>query len=231
MRRIILTASGGPFAARKRLNLERVTVAETLRHPRWNMGRKITVDSATMMNKGLELIEARWLFNMPPNRIDIVLHPESIVHSLVEFNDGNLLAQLSVSDMRFAIQYALTYPERLNGRLPSLNLAQLGQLHFAPPDLRRFPCLALARAAAEKGGSMPAALNAANETAVESFLDGRIALPGIGRIVEAVMNRHNSIADPGLADILETDSWARRTAAQLIAGKNKISRKKPARQN
>jgi 1-deoxy-D-xylulose-5-phosphate reductoisomerase len=216
VRRLMLTASGGPFAHNPRLDLEKVTVAEALKHPRWNMGRKVTVDSATMMNKGLEIIEAHWLFGVPFDRIDVVVHPESIVHSMVEFQDGNVLAQLSVSDMRFAIQLALTWPERLDGGLPALDLARLGTLHFAAPDEARFPCLNLARAAARAGGTMPVILNAANEVAVQEFLNGKLSFPGIWRTVEQVMGRHTALADPDLPDILAVDRWARAEAGRLI---------------
>lgn len=216
VRRLMLTASGGPFAHKPHLDLEKVTVGEALKHPRWNMGRKVTVDSATMMNKGLEIIEAHWLFGMPLEHITVVMHPESIVHSMVEFKDGNILAQLSVSDMRFAIQSALTWPERLDGGLPALDLARLGMLHFSAPDEARFPCLRLARMAAGTGGTMPAILNAANEMAVQEFLNGKLSFPGIWRTVEQVLARHTALADPDLPDILAADSWARMEAGQLI---------------
>ncbi len=214
-RRIILTASGGPFFNTPQVDFDKVTVAEVLKHPRWKMGRKVTVDSATMMNKGLERMEARWLFGLDLEHIDVLVHPESVVHSLVEFADGGLLAQLSASDMRFAIQYALLYPDRAEGGLPALDLAALGALHFAPADERRFPCLALAREAGRAGGTMPAVLNAANEIAVQEFLGGRLAFSGIGRLVERVMGRHAPAADPGLDAILEADRWARRAAADM----------------
>ncbi len=216
VRRLMLTASGGPFAHNPHLDLEKVTVAEALKHPRWNMGRKVTVDSATMMNKGLEIIEAHWLFGMPFDRIEVLIHPESIVHSMVEFQDGNILAQLSVSDMRFAIQLAFTWPERLDGGLPALDLAQLGTLHFAAPDETRFPCLRLARAAALAGGTMPVILNAANEIAVQEFLNGKLSFPGIWRTVEQVLGKHAALTDPGLPDILAADRWAREEAGHLI---------------
>ena len=212
VRRILLTASGGPFALKPEIDFDKVTVAEALRHPRWNMGKKVTVDSATLMNKGLEIMEAHWLFGVPVEKIDVVIHPESIVHSLVEFVDGSVLAQLSPPDMRFAIQYALTYPERTDGGLPSLDLAKAGPLHFKEPDEKRFPCLRLAREAARTGGTMPAVLNAANEVAVRRFLDAEIMFSGIWRLVEKVMSKHRMIAKPGLDDILEADAWARKTA-------------------
>ncbi len=217
VRALILTASGGPFLRVPRRTLETVTAAEALRHPRWAMGRKVTVDSATMMNKGLELIEAHWLFGVPYDRIRIVIHPESIVHSLVEFRDGAVLAQLSRSDMRYAIQYALTWPERLDGGLPALDLARVGALHFQAPDEQRFPCLRLARAAADIGGTMPVVLNAANEVAVQAFLDGTLRFPGIWRAVEAVMDRHAAgRRAPNLEEILDADRWARAEAQRRI---------------
>ncbi len=218
VRKLILTASGGPFAAQPELDLNTVTVAAALRHPRWKMGRKVTVDSATMMNKGLEVIEARWLFDMDLERIEVMLHPESIVHSMVELTDGSLLAQLSVSDMRFAIQYALTWPQRLDGQLPPLDLARLGALHFSLPDMERFPCLALARAAAGAGGTMPAVLNAANEVAVEEFLADRLSFAGIWRVVEQTMAAHQMQNNPDLAAIMHADNWARRAAREKAAG-------------
>jgi len=212
IRRILLTASGGPFGALPKVNLHNVTVQETLKHPRWNMGRKVTVDSATLMNKGLEIMEAHWLFGVPLDRIGVVVHPESIVHSMVEFADGSLLAQLSVPDMRFAIQYALTYPVRLDGGLPALHLPAWGALHFSEPDERRFPCLSLAREAARQGGTLPAVLNAANEVAVRKYLDEQIRFPGIWRIVGRVMEKHRRVRDPGLEDVLAADAWARAAA-------------------
>ncbi len=217
VRRLILTASGGPFARDRSIDLDRVSVAEALQHPRWRMGRKISIDSATMMNKGLEIIEARWLFGIPLDRIDVVLHPESIVHSLVEFRDGGLLAQMSASDMRYAIQSALTWPDCLDGGLPPLDLAQLGALHFGKPDEARFPCLPLARAAAQTGGTMPAVLNAANEVAVQAFLAGHLSFPGIWRTVEATLNGHRAAPEPNLQAVVEADRWARAEARARIA--------------
>ena len=210
---IILTASGGPFHNRPRVNFDKVTVAEALNHPKWHMGRKVSVDSATLMNKGLEVIEAHWLFGMPMKAIEVVVHPESIVHSAVEFVDGGVLAQLSVPDMRFAIQYALTYPERVDGHLPRLDLARRGFLRFHEPDYDRFPCLRLARDAGEKGGSAPAVLNAANEVAVEKFLGGRIAFSGIWHTVGNVLRKHRATADPSLEEIVAADAWARAAAS------------------
>jgi 1-deoxy-D-xylulose-5-phosphate reductoisomerase len=212
VKRILLTASGGPFALKPDIDFDKVTVSEALRHPRWNMGKKVTVDSATLMNKGLEIMEAHWLFGVPVEKIDVVVHPESIVHSMVEFVDGSVLAQLSLPDMRFAIQYALTYPERVDGHLPALDLATMGPLHFKEPDEKRFPCLRLAREAARAGGTMPAVLNAANEIAVQKFLDGKTTFSGVGRLVESVMAQHRIRTKPDLNDILEADAWARKVA-------------------
>lgn len=212
VRAIILTASGGPFAARPEVDLASVTADQALNHPRWNMGRKVTVDSATLMNKGLEVMEAQWLFDVPLERIEVLIHPESLVHSLVEYVDGSLLAQLSVPDMRLAIQYALTWPERCDGGLPRLSLADARALHFQPPDERRFPCLALARRAAAQGGLAPAVLNAANEVAVDRFLSREIPFPGIWRLVEHALNAHRPEAAPSLETILAADAWARRAA-------------------
>jgi 1-deoxy-D-xylulose-5-phosphate reductoisomerase len=225
VKRLILTASGGPFASRSEVDFEKVTVAEALKHPRWNMGRKVTVDSATLMNKGLEIMEAHWLFGVPFDSIDVLIHPESIVHSMVEFVDGGVLAQLSPPDMRYAIQYALTWPERVDGGLPSLSPAGLSALHFHAPDANRFPCLELARRAAVTGGTLPAALNAANEEAVASFLDGGISFAGIWRTVEDVMNRHAVLADPSLEQIVEADGWARRAARELCLSPRGTGRK------
>jgi len=216
VRRIILTDSGGPFAGRSTVDFDKVTIEEALKHPRWNMGKKVTVDSATMMNKGLEIMEARWMFKADLRQIDVLIHPESIVHSLVEFIDGTILAQISKPDMRFAIQYALTYPDRLDGKLPALDLSKLGVLHFAPPDEKRFPCLALARRAAIEGGTMPAILNAANEVAVHEFLRGGIKFSGIWRIVEKLMGKHRNNKNPSLEEIILADQWAR-DEAKLIA--------------
>jgi 1-deoxy-D-xylulose-5-phosphate reductoisomerase len=219
VRKIILTASGGPFAGREKIDFDSVTVAEALKHPRWKMGRKVTIDSATMMNKGLEMMEARWLFDIGLDKIEILIHPESIVHSLVEFMDGAMLAQLSKSDMRFAIQYALTYPDRVDGKLPALNLSELGALHFSIPDEKRFPCLALARQAAREDGAMPAVLNAANEVAVREFLQDKIKFSGIWRVVEKVMGKHRSQSNPSLEEIILADQWARAEAMNIINNK------------
>lgn len=212
---IILTASGGPF--RKEADLEGVTVEKALAHPNWSMGKKITVDSATLMNKGLEVIEARWLFGLDYDKIRVVVHPQSIIHSMVEFRDGSVLAQLGVPDMRLPIQYALTYPDRLAGNVPRLDPLGMRELTFEPPDTGRFPLLDLAYRAGRRGGTLPAAMNAANEVAVEFFLAGKIRFTHIYRVVEEVMSRHHITDSPGLSAILEADSWAR-AAAGVVAG-------------
>jgi 1-deoxy-D-xylulose-5-phosphate reductoisomerase len=212
--RIVLTASGGPFAGRDGVDFSKVRVDEALNHPRWNMGKKVTIDSATLMNKGLEVMEASWLFDMDLDRIDVVVHPQSIVHSLVEFIDGSMMAQLSVPDMRFAIQYALSWPERWKSDLPRTDLHAVSPLEFEEPDEKRFPCLALARSAAVTGGTMPAVLNAANEVAVQRFLDNRMPFAGIWQTVEKVMELHKVIASPDLEAIIEADKWARKAARE-----------------
>jgi len=214
--RLILTASGGPFASRPEVDFEAVTPAEALAHPRWSMGPKVTVDSATMMNKGLEILEARWLFNIPVEKIGVVVHPESIVHSLVTFVDGATLAQLSVPDMRFPIQYALTWPDRLAATLPELDLVQQKSLTFLDTDERRFPCLRLIREAACAGGTMPAVANAADEVAVEAFLRGRIAFAGIWRIIERVMSEHAVRPCDDFDAVFCADAWARERACALL---------------
>jgi 1-deoxy-D-xylulose-5-phosphate reductoisomerase len=219
VRRLILTASGGPFRTRAKEELARVTVAEALSHPTWHMGPKITVDSATMMNKGLEIIEAHHLFGLPEESIAVILHPESRVHSLVEYVDGTLIAQLSVNDMRFPILYALAWPDRLPSPFGALDLAEVGNLRFEPADDGRFPCLALARAALRAGGSVPAVLNAANEEAVAAFLDGRLNFTGIAQVVEDAVERES--AEPqGIADleaVFAADRRGRRWAIETIA--------------
>jgi len=219
VRKVILTASGGPFRRSSSQEMEKVTVAQALKHPTWSMGRKITIDSATMFNKGLEMIEAHWLFGLPMSRVDVVVHPQSIVHSMVEFIDGSVLAQLSVTDMCFPIQYAVTYPERMPSGLPPLDLAKLGNLSFEAPDEKRFPALRLAREAGEAGGTLPGVFNAANEVAVEAFLEGRISFPRIWGMVESVMQEHRTEKNPNLDSIVAADQWARVQAkAQLGRG-------------
>jgi 1-deoxy-D-xylulose-5-phosphate reductoisomerase len=219
VRRLILTASGGPFRTTPLEEFDRVTPQQALSHPVWRMGARITIDSATMMNKGLEIIEAHWLFGLPPERIAVLIHPESIVHSVVEFQDGFLLAQLSVADMRLPIQYALTYPERLpnTAEWAGLDLAALGCLHFEAPDGGRFPCLNLARAALAEGGVFPCALNAADEVAVEAFLGGKLRFSDVPRVIEKVMIRTPKVEPRALRDVLECDREARRRAAEAVA--------------
>jgi 1-deoxy-D-xylulose-5-phosphate reductoisomerase len=205
--RIILTASGGPFRTRK--SLADVTPEEASRHPNWDMGTKITVDSASMFNKALEIIEARWLFGVETERIEVVVHPQSIVHSMVEFNDGSIIAQMGPPDMRVPIQFALTYPEHLDGPAPRLDIANPFRLDFEPPDMEKFPAVRLGFEAAAVGGTMGAVLNAANEVAVERFLNGDITFPDIWGLVEGAMNTHDLVEDPTLPDILAADEWAR----------------------
>jgi 1-deoxy-D-xylulose-5-phosphate reductoisomerase len=216
VRRIILTASGGPFRTKNKVEMEHATVAEAMQHPTWNMGAKITIDSATLMNKGLEVIEARWLFDFGPGEIDIVVHPESVVHSMIELVDGSVIAQMGVTDMRHAIQYALTYPERHSCQLPPLDLAAVSGLHFEAPDLERFPCIKLAYRALTEGGTLPAAMNAANEEAVGAFLNERIRLTDIPYVIEAVMNDHLNQPAKDIETILEADHHARQAALSTI---------------
>ncbi|HEV7905776.1 MAG TPA: 1-deoxy-D-xylulose-5-phosphate reductoisomerase [Pyrinomonadaceae bacterium] len=217
VRRLVLTASGGPFRTKTRREMEDATVAEAMRHPTWSMGAKITIDCATLMNKGLEVIEARWLFGFEADQIDVLVHPESIVHSMIELVDGSVIAQMGVTDMRHAIQYALTYPERRACQLPPLDLTQMSALHFDPPDTERFPCLALAYRALRAGGTRPAALNAANEVAVGAFLEERIRLTDIPCIIESVLDAHETRPVRDLDTVLETDAAARRSASEEIA--------------
>ena len=212
VRKVILTASGGPFRQSRPAELEKVTVAQALKHPTWSMGKKITIDSATMFNKGLEMIEAHWLFGLPMKQVEVVVHPQSIVHSMVEFIDGSVLAQLSVTDMCFPIQYAVTFPERMPSGLPPLDLAKLGSLAFEAPDEKRFPALRLAREAGEAGGTLPGVFNAANEVAVEAFLAEQISFPRIWGMVEEVMEKHTTLSSPDLDAIIEADRWARSEA-------------------
>ena len=216
VRRIILTASGGPFRETPANELVDVTPERALKHPTWNMGPKITIDSATLFNKGLEMIEAHWLFGVEMQRVEVVIHPQSIVHSMVEFADGSTLAQLSYSDMCFPIQYAVTWPDRVPNTLPPLDFGKLSKLEFAKPRYNDFPALNLARHAGETGGTLPAVLNAANEVAVASFLDGQVRFPRIWQTVSEVMNRHESVAHPDLDAILAADQWAREEARRLV---------------
>ena len=214
--RLLLTASGGPFREWPAERLAGATVEQALKHPTWEMGRKITIDSATLFNKGLEMIEARWLFNVEMRRVSVLVHPQSIVHSMVEFVDGSVLAQLSYSDMCFPIQYAVTWPARTRSSLRPVDFKTLGALTFEEPRYHDFPALNLARHAGETGGTLPAVLNAANEVAVAAFLDRRISFPRIWQLVETVIEQHRSINHPSLEAIIEADAWARGAAAALV---------------
>ncbi len=219
VQRLILTASGGPFRETPLAALNGVTPAQAVRHPNWVMGPKISVDSATMMNKGLELIEAAVLYALPETRIDVVIHPESAVHSIVEYRDGSMLAQLGQADMRVPIAHALAWPDRWESGVEGLDLAALGRLRFEAPDLARFPCLALARAALRTGGAAPNILNAANEVAVQAFLEGSLPYTGIARVIESTLNlaaRTDLSAGSSLDDVLAVDQWARERAAEMI---------------
>jgi 1-deoxy-D-xylulose-5-phosphate reductoisomerase len=214
VRRLLVTASGGPFRQTPEEELADVTVEQALKHPTWNMGRKITIDSATLFNKGLEMIEAHWLFGITMDRIDVVVHPQSIVHSMVEFVDNSVLAQLSHSDMCFPIQYAVTWPDRVPNNLKPLDFAQLASLHFEAPREKAFPALRLARHAGTVGGTLPAVLNAANEVAVDHFLHKHGTFPKIWHTVERVMDAHEVVQHPSLKQLIEADAWARREAAK-----------------
>ena len=216
VRRIILTASGGPFRETPRKDFDSITPEQALKHPTWNMGPKITIDSATLFNKGLEMIEAHWLFDVEMKRVEVVIHPQSIVHSMVEFTDGSTLAQLSYSDMCFPIQYAMTWPDRVPNTLPPLDFSKLSKLEFFTPRYEDFPALNLARRAGETGGTLPAVMNAANEIAVAAFLDRQVRFQQIWDVVEEVMNRHTAIAHPNLDAILEADQWARNEAQGCV---------------
>lgn len=217
VKRLILTASGGPFRESTKAEIENATREEALDHPNWDMGDKITIDSATMMNKGFEVIEAKWLFGFDADQISVVVHPQSIVHSMVEMVDGSVIAQIGVTDMKHAIQYALTYPDRRENCLPPLDVANLSRLDFEEPDLDRFPCLELAYDALKKGGTMATVLNAANETAVQAFLDGKIRLSEIAEINRAVMNNHKTQNISNLEAVLETDKLARDGAIMKLS--------------
>jgi 1-deoxy-D-xylulose-5-phosphate reductoisomerase len=216
LRRIILTASGGPFLNFTRNELKKVSLNQTLRHPNWKMGKKITIDSASMMNKGLEVIEAKWLFNVDISDIDVLIHPQSIVHSLVEFIDGAFLAQMGIPDMKTPIAYALTYPERIMNDLPTLNIVKTGNLEFRNPDIKKFPCLGLAYAAGLCGGTAPVVLNAADEVAVSAFIKKKIRFIDLPKIIEKILVLHNSINIPSLDDILQADLWARIETKEII---------------
>ena len=216
VRRLVLTASGGPFRNRSRESFDGITREEALRHPTWSMGPKITIDSATLMNKGLEVIEAHWLFGIAAPRVEVLIHPQSIVHSMVEFVDGTVLAQLGVTDMRLPIQYALSYPERWAAAIPGMDFSRGMRLEFELPDHERFPCLGLAYRALEKGGSATAVLNAANEEAVAAFLDGRIPFNAIPESVHEVLDDHTSAAVSRLEEVLEADAWARERSREAL---------------
>ena len=209
VRRILLTASGGPFLYKSISELDSVSVEEALNHPNWSMGKKITIDSATMMNKALEVIEARWLFGIEPERIDVVIHPQSIIHSMVEFVDGSVKAQLGMPDMRVPISYALTYPGRWIGNYRTMDFTNTWEMQFLPPDLEKFPALRLAYEVLDMGGTAPAVLNAADEAAVDLFLKGKVGFLQIPRLVEKTIRRHEVLSNPGIEDILNADRWAR----------------------
>ena len=221
--RLLITASGGPFREIPKTELYSVTPEQALQHPNWKMGQKITIDSATMMNKGLEVIEAKWLFNIELSKIDIVIHPESIVHSMVEWADGSTLAQLGPTDMRIMIQYALTYPRRLAAPVPRLDLQEARTLHFEPVDFQKFPCLSLAYTAADVGGTLPVVLSSADEVVVEAFLNTDIGFMDIPAILGHVMDQHTVVTEPTLTDILEADRWAKSTARSLIKNHTKTA--------
>jgi 1-deoxy-D-xylulose-5-phosphate reductoisomerase len=221
VRRIILTASGGPFRETPRKDFDSITPEQALKHPTWNMGPKITIDSATLFNKGLEMIEAHWLFGVEMDRVEVVIHPQSIVHSMVEFADGSMLAQLSYSNMRFPIQYAVTWPDRVPNTLPPLDFSKLSKLEFFTPRYDDFPALNLARRAGQTGGTLPAVMNAANEIAVAAFLNRQVRFPDIWHIVEEVMNRHAPVAHSDLDAILQADQWARNEAQGCVKSRNR----------
>ncbi|MDD5491285.1 MAG: 1-deoxy-D-xylulose-5-phosphate reductoisomerase [bacterium] len=214
--RVILTASGGPFWQLSRQELDQVDVSRTLAHPTWNMGRKVTIDSATLMNKGFEVIEAHHLFGIGLDKIHVVIHPESIVHSMVEFTDGSVIAQLATTDMKLPIQYALCYPDRIPNNLPRLDLAKIGKLTFYEPDFARFPCLSYAYQAVKIGGTMPAVMSTADEVAVQSFLDKKIGFSQISKVIAKVMQKHEVTSKPDIKNVLSAADWARTEARKYI---------------
>lgn len=216
VKKVILTASGGPFYKLSTEELKEVTVEQALNHPTWRMGRKITIDSATLMNKALEIVEAKWLFDLEPSQIEVLIHPQSIVHSMVEFCDSSVIAQMGMPDMKVPIQYAFTYPNRKNSRLQSLNLAKTGGLTFFEPEPEKFPALRLGFEAAQVGGTMGTAMNAANEVAVQAFLDGQIKFTDITTLIENVMNKHSSTESPTIEEIMAADRWARQEAWERL---------------
>lgn len=219
--KLLLTASGGPFRELETADFEHITKEQALNHPNWHMGAKVTIDSATMMNKGLEMMEASWLFNMPADKIEIVVHPQSVIHSMVQFCDGSIKAQMGAPDMRVPIQYALSYPERIPLNTRRISFAELGQLTFASPDLEKFPCISLAYSAYKKGGNMPCALNGANETAVSAFLKDKIKFTDIPKIIEETMEKCTFVPSPELEDIYATDNQAKKIAGELCGEKLK----------
>lgn len=219
--KIILTASGGPFIKRSAEELVNVTPAEALNHPNWDMGRKISIDSATLMNKGLEVIEAYWLFGVPVDKIGVIIHPQSIIHSMVSFIDGSVISQMSVPDMKGPISYALSYPKRLSNILPSLNLAKIKELTFEEPDLKKYPSLALTYEALNAGGTMPCVLNAANEIAVEAFLNERISFMGIPAVVADTMAEHEVLKGETIEEVISASEWARKKAEEIINNRTK----------
>ncbi|OEG00435.1 1-deoxy-D-xylulose-5-phosphate reductoisomerase [Vulcanibacillus modesticaldus] len=219
VKRIILTASGGTFRDKTREELRNVTIEDALKHPNWSMGAKITIDSATMMNKGLEIIEAHWLFNLPFEKIDVLIHPESIIHSMVEFQDLAIIAQLGTPDMKVPIQYALSYPDRIELNSKPLDLTEVGTLNFRKPDYERFPSLKMAYQSGKIGGTMPTVLNAANEAVVEAFLQSRVPFIEIESLIHNVLDQHNSIINPSLEEIIAADLWARNAVKDLIINK------------
>lgn len=214
--RILLTASGGPFRGKKKSDLLHITAADALKHPNWSMGKKITIDSATLMNKGLEVMEAKWLFGVSTDQIEVLVHPQSIVHSAVEYEDGAIIAQMGEPDMKVPIQYALTYPKRIKSPFPKVDFAQRNKLTFEKPDLQTFPCLALAYHALEVGGTLPAVLNGANEIAVEKFLNGKITFLQISELIEQTMNAYTVKYEFTLEDLLDADAWARSYSSKLM---------------
>ncbi|MBI5663727.1 MAG: 1-deoxy-D-xylulose-5-phosphate reductoisomerase [Nitrospirae bacterium] len=218
--KIILTASGGPFRKKSVQELGKVTPAEALKHPNWDMGKKISIDSATLMNKGLEVMEAYWLFNVPVEKIGVILHPQSIIHSMVRFIDGSVISQMSVPDMKGPISYALSYPERFGNVLPALNLAEIGELTFEEPDMERYPSLALTYKALRAGGTMPCVLNAANEIAVEAFLDGKILFTDISRIVSDTMSEHTVARGETIEEVISVSEWAKQRAKEIVENNN-----------
>jgi 1-deoxy-D-xylulose-5-phosphate reductoisomerase len=223
VKRLILTASGGPFRTKSKAEIENATIEEALNHPNWKMGAKITIDSATLMNKGLEVIEAHWLFGFSADKISVIVHPQSVIHSMVEMVDGSIIAQLGVTDMKHAIQYALTYPNRQTNCLEPLDFTKVTNLQFEPPDLEKFPCLALAYRALRAGGTLPAVLNAANEISVQAFLDGKIRLSEIAQINESVMNAHQIEPANSLETVLSADNWTRETARKMLEAKSVVA--------